>query len=241
MPNDHVMCFKVWNELYSCLTHDYHDDQIDHVDMVANHMQDDFSYHGYNDDITNEHLSHDIHCSSPFTMDTIQQRLQDLLYHPEEEKLSLNLNPSLANQEAVDDHTSIEADNVENQHQVNVIYIFDYHYYGCHGSGKWLLRKMLQGQNGYQTMPPLTAILATSHSTNYYIANITAGKTILYVISFLITAHPYRNCGNVFCNSCSNYFCPVPHELLTDPQRVCKKCYEQLYNSSVVVEDHDVT
>lgn len=122
MPNDHVMCFKVWNELYSCLTHDYHDNQIDHVNVVTNHMQDDFSYHGYNDDITDGHLSHDIHRSSPFTMDTIQQRLQDLLYHPEEEKLSVDLNPSLANQEVVDDHTSIEADYVENQHQVYFIY-----------------------------------------------------------------------------------------------------------------------
>ena len=192
MPNDHVMCFKVWNELYSCLTHDYHDDQTDHVNIVTNHMQDDFSYRGYNDDITDdEHLSsHDIHLQQPLHHGYIQQRLRDLLHCPEEEKLSPNSNPTLTKEEAVDDHTSIKADNVENQHQVNVTIIVDYHYYGCHDSGKWLPRKRLQGLNGYQTMPLLTATLAVSLSTKYYIANTTAGNTCVHVISFLIIAHP---------------------------------------------------
>ena len=143
MPNDHVMCFKVWNELYSCLTHDYLDDQTDNV--VSDYMQDDLSYHGYNDDIPDdEHsLSHDIQHSNPFTMDTIQQRLQHLLHCPEEEKLSSSFH-YLANQEAVvDDHTSIEADNMENQTQV-MLFAIVYYYFGCYGSGKWLLRKMLQ-------------------------------------------------------------------------------------------------
>ena len=121
MPNDHVMCFKVWNELYSCLTHDYLDDQTDNV--VSNYTQDDLSYHGYDDDITDsEHSSHDIQYSSPFAMDTIQHRLKCLLHHPEEEKLSSSFNLNLTNQEAsVDEHTSVEAVNMENQNHNQVM------------------------------------------------------------------------------------------------------------------------
>ena len=128
MPNYHVMCFKVWNELYSSLTHRHHD----------NKTNVDFGSHGYNDDITDgEVSSHDIQCSNPFTMDTIQHRIHHLLDCPEEEKLISSLNLYLANQEAPNEHTSTETDNTGNQNQVILHYnskIFD-----CFSSFKFLL------------------------------------------------------------------------------------------------------
>ena len=42
-----------------------------------------------------------------------------------------------------------------------------------------------------------------------------------------------RSCGYVFCATCSDYFCPVPHELLTGKNRVCKKCFERLYDPTI--------
>lgn len=125
MPNDHVMCFKVWNELYSCLTHDHLYDQTDHD--VSNYTQDDndSSYHGYNDDITDDQQSlHNIQRSSPFTMDTIQQRLHYLL-DPSEDKLSsASSDLYLANQETDHDHTSLEPDNIDKQNQVFHLRLF---------------------------------------------------------------------------------------------------------------------
>ena len=110
MPNDHVMCFKVWNELYSSLTHRYHDNSQSNVH---------FDSHDYSDDITDGEISSDnIQCSSPFTMDTIQHRIHHLLDCPEEEKLSSSLDLYLANQEAPNEHTSIESDNTGNHNQV---------------------------------------------------------------------------------------------------------------------------
>lgn len=113
MPNDHVMCFKVWNELYSCLIHDCPDDHT-----TTDYIHEDASYHGYSDITDGEHSSHNIQHSNPFTMDTIQQRLQHLLDQPDEEILSSSFNLDLANQETVDDHTSIEPESMDNQHQV---------------------------------------------------------------------------------------------------------------------------
>ena len=37
-----------------------------------------------------------------------------------------------------------------------------------------------------------------------------------------------RSCGGVFCGTCSNYYCPVPHEQLFVDVRVCEKCYYRL-------------
>jgi len=130
MPNDHVMCFKVWSELHSYLTHHHHYDQTDHhYDQTDCHVHnytqddDDSSYHGYHDDITDDEQSslHNITHSSPFTMNAIQQRLQHLLEHPEleEDKLSTaSSDQYLANQEKDNDHTSSETDNTDKQNQV---------------------------------------------------------------------------------------------------------------------------
>ncbi|XP_064392671.1 myotubularin-related protein 4-like isoform X2 [Halichondria panicea] len=40
--------------------------------------------------------------------------------------------------------------------------------------------------------------------------------------------HHCRSCGGVFCGSCSNFFCPVPHEQLFEETRVCEKCFYKL-------------
>lgn len=116
MPNDHVMCFKVWSELYSCLTHDYPDNNH----TISNCIQDDTSYHGYNESTDSKQSSvHNVQHSNPFTMDTIQQRLQHLLDQPHEAEENLSsFNQHLANQETADDHTPTETDNIDNQHQV---------------------------------------------------------------------------------------------------------------------------
>ncbi|KAK3736341.1 hypothetical protein QZH41_020792 [Actinostola sp. cb2023] len=40
--------------------------------------------------------------------------------------------------------------------------------------------------------------------------------------------HHCRNCGLVFCSTCSNHNLPVPDEQLYDPVRVCLSCFEKL-------------
>lgn len=110
MPNDHVMCFKVWNELYACLTHNH---PYDLTDVPSSSCMQDSSYHGYSDDITDDEQqsTNIIQHSSLYTMDVIQKRLHHLLDHPEEEKLLLgSINAYPSNQDAVDDHTSSEGD-----------------------------------------------------------------------------------------------------------------------------------
>lgn len=177
MPNDHVMCFMVWNELYSCLTHDYHDNH--QTNTVSNCVQNNASYHSYNDSTDGSQPSaHNMQYSNPFTMDTIQERLQYLLCQPEAEEHLSSVNQLLTNQETADNHTPTETDNTtDNQHQVmsftcTIVYCC---HFGCHGSGKWWLRKMLQEQNGYQIMLLLTVIPVMLSSTSYTTANIIAG------------------------------------------------------------------
>lgn len=110
------MCFKVWNELCSCLSHAYNY-PADQTDCIQD------GYHGDSDDddfTDDKHsTSHDIQHSSLFTMDAIQLRLQHLLDQPEEENRSLaSFNLFLANQEIEDDHTSKEPDSIDHQNQV---------------------------------------------------------------------------------------------------------------------------
>ncbi|XP_033627288.1 myotubularin-related protein 3-like [Asterias rubens] len=40
--------------------------------------------------------------------------------------------------------------------------------------------------------------------------------------------HHCRSCGQIFCNTCSNYMTAIPHEQLYEPERVCKTCYDTL-------------
>lgn len=49
--------------------------------------------------------------------------------------------------------------------------------------------------------------------------------TTSLVVSYLIV---YRNCGLVFCGTCSEKRLPVPEEQLYDPVRVCIACFEKL-------------
>eukprot|EP00117_Sycon_ciliatum_P046111 scpid21092/ scgid33068/ Myotubularin-related protein 3; FYVE domain-containing dual specificity protein phosphatase 1; Zinc finger FYVE domain-containing protein 10 len=44
----------------------------------------------------------------------------------------------------------------------------------------------------------------------------------------LLRRHHCRNCGGVFCYSCSCYSVPVPSEQLSNPVRVCRTCYDKL-------------
>ena len=37
-----------------------------------------------------------------------------------------------------------------------------------------------------------------------------------------------RSCGKVFCGTCSDFFCQVPHEQLFEEVRVCEKCFYKL-------------
>ncbi|KAL8604614.1 hypothetical protein ACOMHN_013394 [Nucella lapillus] len=41
--------------------------------------------------------------------------------------------------------------------------------------------------------------------------------------------HHCRNCGKVYCYTCSNFFAPVPTQYLAEPVRLCSSCYNQLY------------
>lgn len=38
----------------------------------------------------------------------------------------------------------------------------------------------------------------------------------------------FRNCGLVFCGTCSEKRLPLPEEQLYDPVRVCFACFEKL-------------
>lgn len=40
--------------------------------------------------------------------------------------------------------------------------------------------------------------------------------------------HHCRNCGNIFCDSCSNQQSKLPNFQLHTPQRVCQNCYDTL-------------
>lgn len=40
--------------------------------------------------------------------------------------------------------------------------------------------------------------------------------------------HHCRNCGKIFCSSCSNFFIAIPREQLYEPQRVCMTCHRSL-------------
>lgn len=46
--------------------------------------------------------------------------------------------------------------------------------------------------------------------------------------NLVIRKHHCRNCGQIFCASCSNYFMALPREQLYQPQRVCHPCHQRL-------------
>ncbi|XP_021374659.1 myotubularin-related protein 3-like isoform X1 [Mizuhopecten yessoensis] len=40
--------------------------------------------------------------------------------------------------------------------------------------------------------------------------------------------HHCRNCGNIFCHDCTNYYTSIPQQNLMSPERVCQSCYKVL-------------
>ncbi|XP_033747219.1 myotubularin-related protein 3-like [Pecten maximus] len=40
--------------------------------------------------------------------------------------------------------------------------------------------------------------------------------------------HHCRNCGNIFCHDCTNYYTSIPQQNLMSPERVCQRCYKVL-------------
>ena len=45
--------------------------------------------------------------------------------------------------------------------------------------------------------------------------------------------HHCRNCGKVFCSSCSQYQAEIPRLKILQPVRVCKSCHDGLTNDKV--------
>lgn len=48
--------------------------------------------------------------------------------------------------------------------------------------------------------------------------------------SLTVRKHHCRNCGKVFCNTCSSESMPLPHQMVHTPERVCAACYKNLSN-----------
>ena len=113
MPNDHVMCLVVWRELYSCLSHSFsktETQQDQQVDDEIDNMSDEL--------VDGSIAAGNIQHNTPFVMETIQQRVKQLVNAPITSVLTKS-SQVLINQskEETDEHTSIEsADN--SLHQV---------------------------------------------------------------------------------------------------------------------------
>jgi len=116
MPNNHVICLVVWRELYSCLSHNFHDNsKLDSKqDQQIGDEKDNAS-----DELDDGSLN--IQHSMPFVMETIQQRVKQLVNNPVS-SISSKGSQVLINQSKKEsgDHTSMEpADN--SLHQVSLI------------------------------------------------------------------------------------------------------------------------
>eukprot|EP00057_Strongylocentrotus_purpuratus_P033220 XP_790636.3 PREDICTED: myotubularin-related protein 4 [Strongylocentrotus purpuratus] len=46
--------------------------------------------------------------------------------------------------------------------------------------------------------------------------------------NLVVRKHHCRNCGQIFCATCSNFFIAIPREQLYQPQRVCQPCHQRL-------------
>ncbi|XP_071094279.1 phosphatidylinositol-3,5-bisphosphate 3-phosphatase MTMR3-like isoform X1 [Haliotis cracherodii] len=49
-----------------------------------------------------------------------------------------------------------------------------------------------------------------------------------YAFSLVRRKHHCRSCGRIYCNTCSNYFSPVPRQHLEEAVRVCRSCHIML-------------
>lgn len=56
--------------------------------------------------------------------------------------------------------------------------------------------------------------------------------------SILNRRHHCRRCGDVFCNSCSSQRAKLLLYSLTDPARVCDKCFMEAPSENLFVDNH---
>jgi len=113
------MCLVVWRELYSCLSHSFHDNsktetqqdqQIDEIDNMSDKLED------------GSFAAANIQHSTPFVMETIQRRVKQLVNTPISSVSSDSQVMVNQSKEETDDHTSMEsADN--SLHQVIILHL----------------------------------------------------------------------------------------------------------------------
>ena len=53
-------------------------------------------------------------------------------------------------------------------------------------------------------------------------------RKILYGLTDIKLLLHFRSCGQVFCDDCTKYYKPVPHQYLPNPERVCVRCYQSV-------------
>ncbi|XP_063963079.1 myotubularin-related protein 4-like isoform X1 [Lytechinus pictus] len=56
--------------------------------------------------------------------------------------------------------------------------------------------------------------------------------------NLVVRKHHCRNCGQIFCASCSNFFIAIPREQLYQPQRVCQPCHQRLEVDALHRHEH---
>ncbi|MEM0353966.1 MAG: FYVE zinc finger domain-containing protein [Thermoplasmata archaeon] len=95
--------------------------------------------------------------------------------------------------------------------------------------------------------PSLAASIVVRNKNNVWISDnmVTKCHTCKKEFSILLRRHHCRNCGNIFCYKCSNYFIVIPDFIIDKPdreyywnilryipsfgnkkERVCKQCYD---------------
>lgn len=103
----------------------------------------------------------------------------------------------------------------------------------------------------------LSASIAISNKNNAWVDDNAVSVCHNCTTSFGIFTrkHHCRNCGNIFCNSCSNYYVVIPSfitdkpepedywnisyyipALKTNKERVCKKCYDTICAKTIAYE-----
>lgn len=50
----------------------------------------------------------------------------------------------------------------------------------------------------------------------------------------------YRQCGQVFCQSCADVFVPIPEQQLYEPVRVCTSCHKQRKGKDIELDEADI-
>jgi len=113
MPNDHVMCLVVWRELYSSLCHSFYCNSK----LVSKQDQQDGDE--IDDELQEDKLAAaNIQYGTPFTMEAIQQRVDELVNTTLSSVSSTNSQALISQlKEETTDHTSMDPVN-SSLHQV---------------------------------------------------------------------------------------------------------------------------